>query len=57
MMYYWLTFNYEGEEERTHFIEGVKDLKEEIALLKSRGAYIIKVVNGEFKDLTKRYDK
>ena len=58
LAYYWLTFKYDGEETREKFVDGgVKELKETVAFLKSKGAKINTIINKDNVDVTKRYDK
>ena len=53
---YMITFDYEGERERTTRVKGMKDLKEFIAEGDKMGRRIIQIYNLDSgKDLTKRY--
>lgn len=57
MTYYWVRFQYKGEIEKERFIEGMENLKEFIQMVKDRGAEIKGIMNGDFKDVTSRYNK
>lgn len=57
MTYYWVRFQYKGESEKESFIEGMANLKEFIQMVKDRGAEIKGIMNGDFKDVTSRYNK
>ena len=57
MTYYWVRFQYKGENEKERFIEGMANLKEFIQMVKDRGAEIKGIMNGDFKDVTSRYNK
>ena len=58
MTSYEVEFQYENEPTKRLFCNGVQKLKDEISFVKSYGAKIISIHRyGDWKDVTKRYDK